>query len=501
MIHRPFVCMLASSAALLLRTPLAAAQESPPPWIPGVLELHRVVREIGRRHGEELWPGFRPDTIPQLYVVAGAGKALLGWRDSLPEGFRRLPAPTRGGWAGTESVSLPSARGIAFLSFRPDEDSADVVGLAVHEAFHSFESSLAAEGRTFGSRENAYLVRSYPVFDVENEALFALEGRLLHRALAAPDDDEARRLARRFLAVRERRQGRLAPEMAEFEREAELNEGLAQYVLVRAQRLLARDGRLLWGANGHRAAEEEVSRLDSLLSLGERSFRRRYYVTGVGEGLLLDRLAGNGWKRRLMSRNLTLQGILARTVGSDSARAASSASLSAPGERAELTSLRAAARHAVARREAEREERARRLLASPGVRLVLSPRQLPDRRFQSCGFDPQNLLQLPGDRLLHARFLRPCAGQELHAEFDRPVLEDLGSGTLRAALPSWDSLRLSADGRPLDLADGEARIGVADFALAGPNVELHAASADVARSGDLLLVEPGAPRSGGPSPN
>lgn len=71
------------------------------------------------------------------------------------------------------------------------------------------------------------MVGSYPLFDAENETAFALEGRILAAALAAPTPARKRELARQFVAVRRARHQRLAEEFGEFDRMTELNEGLA----------------------------------------------------------------------------------------------------------------------------------------------------------------------------------------------------------------------------------------------------------------------------------
>lgn len=45
------------------------------------------VSASGPTLGAETWPGFRPDTIPHVYVLPGRGTMLFGWRGALPEGW------------------------------------------------------------------------------------------------------------------------------------------------------------------------------------------------------------------------------------------------------------------------------------------------------------------------------------------------------------------------------------------------------------------------------
>ena len=56
-----------------------AVQEPPPPEITTRIVTARdwVVR-LGTTMPDSIWPGFRPDTIPVLYVIRGKGTLLMG---------------------------------------------------------------------------------------------------------------------------------------------------------------------------------------------------------------------------------------------------------------------------------------------------------------------------------------------------------------------------------------------------------------------------------------
>src|SRR5207249_5654503 len=150
---------------------------------------------------DSIWPGFRPDTIPVAYVVRGQGTLLLGWRGELPQGFLPITGLAGGSWlssadrgaasTGTELDGRPTAQVVV----NDSTGVATLVGLTTHEAFHVFEAASKREGTRFGRGENSFLVTSYPVFDPQNEAGMALEGRIL---AAARSEEHTSELQSRF---------------------------------------------------------------------------------------------------------------------------------------------------------------------------------------------------------------------------------------------------------------------------------------------------------------
>jgi hypothetical protein len=446
-----------------------------------VLDLHALVEQHGPVVGPMIWPGFRPDTIPTLYVIAHRGKVLVQWRHEWPAGFTVTSERNDIGVAGSGMVSLPSGRFISFMSVDSSMSPGLVLGTSIHEAFHSFERSVMGEGRTFGSWENAMLVGTYPVFDVENEAAFALEGRKLRQALEAPTVDAARRRSREFIALRERRQRVLDSEFTEFEKKAELNEGLAQYALIRGLREIARLEGGPWEALARHEAAVESALLDSLLFLGQRSVRRRFYATGSAMALVLDRLAGASWKERLVRENLDLQEMLAVASGYDATGASETSS-----DRDALVRIRREAERAIGRLKAIRTAQADSIIRGAGILLSIDPRPLGDGALQWCGFDPQNTLQTGDGRTLHMRFLQVCAGNFAKGEFTRAIVQDDSSRVLSVAV-DIASLRLTGRGQPMVTNDGEP-IEVSDLVLEAENIRLEARRARVTRRGNALAV-------------
>ncbi len=459
------------SAALCL----ALVLQGPPENTRDIATAHDWVVRLGKEMGDSIWPGFRPDTIPVLYVVRGQGTLLLGWRGALPQGFLPIDGLTDGGWlssadpgaasTGTQLGGRPTAQVVVGDS----ASIASLVGLTTHEAFHVFEAASKKEGKRFGRGENAFLVTSYPVFDPANEAGMALEGRILEAAGQATTKAARRALARQFLAVRESRQRALGAELAEFEQMAELNEGLAEYTLVRSVQLVARrrgfpDRR---GAATVRAAKQ--TGLHKLTEDVTLSIRLRYYATGPALGMLLDGLEGPAWKTRLLNDNLTVQDALADAAGY---REQETALRREAETRFAMKRLQNAADSGVVGLRSIRRARVDSMLAAPGVQLVVS---VEGRSIGVCGIDPQNLLQVAPGVLLHTRWLQACAGDLLQATFNTPVVEDRNAQTLQAVVGADSTVKVTAD------SAGAVQVE-------SPVVSLRASKATVAREGRVLTV-------------
>jgi len=455
---------------------LAVIAQGPPAETAGrIVTAHQWVVRLGAQPGDSIWPGFRPDTIPVLYVVRGQGTLLLGWRGELPQGFLPIAGLTGSGWlssadrgaasTGTELAGHPTAQVVVNDSL----GVASLVGLTTHESFHVFAAAAKREGRRFGRGENSFLVTTYPVFDPQNEAGMALEGRILAAAEQAETKAQKRALARQFLAVRESRHRALGGELADFEQLTELNEGLAEYTLVRVLALAARRRDF---PDRPGAARLQTSKLTGLHKLTEdvtRSIRLRYYATGPALGLLLDALEGPAWKTRLMSQNLTVQDALADASGYRSQELALR-------RQAESTfviaKLRTAADSGVTGLRAFRRAQVDSVLAAPGVQLVVT---VEGRNLGLCGIDPQNLLQVAPGVLLHTRWLRACAG-DFQATFNTPVVQDRNAQSLRAVVGA-DSTVVVTTG-----TEGDVRIE-------SPLVSLRAAKAEISREGRVLTVK------------
>jgi hypothetical protein len=472
----------------LVGSALSGAQQSPPDTVRTIAALHQTLVDRGATIGPRIWPDFRPDTIATHYVIPRRAKLFAQWRDTLPTGFFRLPNVHATAWTDTRAVSFPRGRPIAFLSVDSTSSPGSVLGLALHEQFHAFQQAVARPDRRFGAGENSMLVATYPSFDVANEAAVALEGRLLARALQARTRRDAQRLAREFLAVRETRHARLDSTFVQFEIAGELNEGLSQYAMLRGLRELARTDRRFAAAA---AAEERHERalLDSLLDLGPRSIRRRFYATGSAIAMLLDWISDSSWKTRLVRDDATLQQMLAAASGYRG-RAALGAVWSRQAD-AELARLRTDAERSVAALDRRRVAQRDSIVGQPGLRLVVDPAALRGRRLDWCFFDPQNVLMTSAGELLHMRLLRACAGNAATVEFDQPVAEDRATGILRTVIDST-TMSVTSAGAAIPLPADGSTIEVSQLRVASPRVTLSAARATMTRRGSELRITPSA---------
>src|SRR5947207_2897753 len=176
--------------AAVLCIALLQDREAPPELARRVVTAHEWVARIGHEMSDSIWPGYRPDTIPVLYLLRGRGTLLLGWHGALPPGFATDSAAAGAGWQA--AVDQGAANTAAELLGRgaaqvvvDTQSVASLVGLTTHEAFHVFERAARRQDRRFGQGENSFLVTSYPVFDPQNEAGMALEGQILAAALDA----------------------------------------------------------------------------------------------------------------------------------------------------------------------------------------------------------------------------------------------------------------------------------------------------------------------------
>jgi hypothetical protein len=364
-------------------------------------------------------------------------------------------------------------------------DLAYLVPTAVHEAFHVYARAAARRGRRFGAGESSSYVSRYPVQDVQAEADFALEGRVLAAALSAPARAATLQRAREFAAVRERRHRRVPGEAAEFDRMAELNEGLAEYALVRTLQRLARDRDPAVAAAARRGLAEHRSRLERLTEDVRQSVRLRFYGTGPAMALLLDRLEGNGWKQRLLDEDLTLQDALALAAGyretETTLRAAALRRHGGPRLAAE-----AAAR--VGRLQALRQAQADSVLARPGVLLVIDARAMAQRDVGICGFDPQNLFRVSATVELHMRWVRPCNTSATFGEISTAAVHDEQAGTIAAVVGTEADLHLTVGGRERTLADGERIEDASEVKITTPVITYQAGRATLARTGRTLRV-------------
>jgi hypothetical protein len=265
-----------------------------------------------------------------------------------------------------------------------------------------------------------------------------------------------------------------------------MNEGLAEYALVRSLRLLRDDGPRGWRAAAERDLAARVQRLDSLTTNPEQSIRIRYYATGPAMALLLDDLDGSEWKRRIVADNTDLEDEFARASGID---AVAERALQQARSEFDAASIRATADATVRRLAARRRAMADSVLAAPGIRLVLLADSLRSRDFNACGFDPQNQLPVSPNVFLQTRWWKPCGGG-LTADLSVPSVHDEKAGSVAAVIGQPDELTLLVDGQATRLALGSVLRTKQSAKLDAPRIAVTMGRAEIRRTADAIIVRP-----------
>ena len=286
-----------------------------------IAEIFRLKAEIGDR----IWPGFAKAAIPvilyndEFEYLVGFADPPAPWEKVLgdeiagepyhrrPRGKAQAFAVEVGGkWAGSiSSLGRMNAKGPFKLP--PDFH----VALALHEMFHAFQAELAPE--RFKRALKAYAAEGrYPFKDQAFAAAWNAEGSALAKAIPKTDEAAALEAGREFLDIRDKRRAAadLAPDLADFERQLEWLEGLAKYVEIRFYEL---GSSLPQGPEGYRYAvpmlfiQSDYARLGT--GLGYQSGDLRFYLSGMAQARLLDRLSP-GWKEKALPGPSSLEDLL-----------------------------------------------------------------------------------------------------------------------------------------------------------------------------------------------
>lgn len=421
----------------------------------------------------EVWPGFDVSRVGLLYMLPGTGKVLARWPGEVAESV------TMGGsliWT-TARVAWEREDAVQVVPVSAESGPAQVLGLALHEGFHVHQEHFADSG-SVRFVENSMMVPRYPLFDAANEAAVAAEYAALRAAVEAGSVDEARRLAASFIGLRRMRQARLPAEVVEFERMGEAHEGLAQYVLLRGLDALGRlEPALRQEVARAHAAERDV--LTGTLDPNGLSVRRRLYATGSQMGLLLDRLVGETWKKRVEEERVWLDDLVEAAAGRAGPDSASLVRL--------MEARLPAAVASVGRLQEERERQRREILRAPGTLVVLSPAAIAGGRFQQCGFDPQNLLPDGQGNLLHTRMVRVCGPGGAIGGFDRAVVEDALTGDLRTRM---EAPRITSGDTPITAPARGESLRLRDLRLTSDAARITADEALLVGTEEGLLILP-----------
>jgi hypothetical protein len=305
----------------------------------------REYRRIMQRIGSDIFPGWRTDDVPILLYRPGVQDILIG-APRRPRGYSVFTGSTVLGdetiYARNDTTLMPiddqntsamlDSMRVLVVADRASRERNQLRGtlrrgaavtekwlgewgfvqspyfeleILMHEAFHVHQHRLAP-----GKQANESVIARYPALDPANNALIALEGRLVRDALLADDAAIRRNMTEQFLAVRHARRADLDTSVVAYEDLNEYNEGLGRYVELRFEQLgeqltPAPEMYFQAGFEGYRGVlrKEFVRRLDDLVKITANSENRfenpfgglpvrfRTYELGGAQGLLLDQFA------------------------------------------------------------------------------------------------------------------------------------------------------------------------------------------------------------------
>ena len=283
-------------------------------------ELAEILR-LKTELGDQVWPGLSRLDVPiilfneRFEFLVGEANPASPWEVVRTDNFLGRPyfrRPAENPQAFAVAVGTRWAGSIGTLELMnsqiPFQLSREFhVVLALHEIFHAFQATLAPQrfARAMGVYKSE---EKYPYQDPQFSTAWNSEGEALADALRATEDVVISDLARKFLGVREarRRQTALDPELISYERELEWLEGLAKYAEVQFYKLAASRASEAAYANyrsGHPFWPADLARLRR--NLGGQEGDLRFYLSGVAQAILLDRLSP-GWKAKALEEKANL---------------------------------------------------------------------------------------------------------------------------------------------------------------------------------------------------
>jgi hypothetical protein len=297
-------------------------------------------RHLRQSLGDTIWPGFGRADVPLL--VYNERYAFLFGEETVPTGWERLDSgcsrclwpkhvsfavDVGGQWVGSMATqewmriglsqeiagSLPPGLRQVFpyrLVLRLFTSDWYIAGLE-HECFHAYQAQRAPQRFAAAEAGIKECEQRYPWHQPAPVAAWRVEAALLVRAVEAPSEAEAARLAQAFLQQRARRRAdtKLDPDLIYYEQRREWLEGLGKYVELTAWRqgatargyeplpAMAKD-RGFGRYQGH--ARRRSYELAQLRRQVGRKGDNLFYQSGMAQGFLLDRLQP-GWKERALT--------------------------------------------------------------------------------------------------------------------------------------------------------------------------------------------------------
>jgi hypothetical protein len=292
-------------------------------------ELTEALR-LKAEFGDRVWPGLGGSVIPIILYndsyefLVGEENPTDSWEVVKEDNFMGRPyyrRAARNPQSFAVSIGTRWAGRIGTLDWMnskgPFKITADflIVGL-LHEMFHAYQANLAPA--RFARATAVYASEGrYPYKDSDFASAWNSEGKTLAEAIRAKDDAEAGSLAQKFLHIRDarRKQATLSPDLVAYEVELEWLEGLAEYVEIKFYELAASSAReaasIRYGPGLPFYLQGDFIRLER--QLGQQSGDLRFYLSGMAQARLLDRL-NPGWKAKAMQEKVYLEDLLRAIV-------------------------------------------------------------------------------------------------------------------------------------------------------------------------------------------
>ncbi|UCG58969.1 MAG: hypothetical protein JSU70_05560, partial [Phycisphaerales bacterium] len=192
----------------------------------------------------------------------------------------------------------------------------------LHESFHAYQGMVAPDRLAEAERSMSAADRS----SRDDEAFsndWQMELDLLADALLATSEVQTAAQTRRFLAQRQNRRAAsgLSPDLVDFERQREWEEGLAKYIELAAWRLAATtpDYRPVTALDADpdfkhfKAFDKRWSQEVAHLRRQARAGDNRFYYSGMAQAFLLDRLRPD-WKANALSDVVFLEDLLRQSL-------------------------------------------------------------------------------------------------------------------------------------------------------------------------------------------
>ncbi len=507
---------------------------------PILLKQVSTVWEIVARPDNKLWPGWNASDTPVLIYLPGQQELLLN-HPNPPAGFVKYTgrfsaegqevflrdgetliewdaqntsrdvygtetlvlADTLSnrkqwlrGWAADPRENETKLQDTDYASLRAD--AYEQIATIAHEAFHVFQMR-ELQHKVADER----MIRAYPCLSVENNVGFAMEAEALLAALRAENDTELRSAAVRWLAIRQDRRQNLPADAITYEDANEFIEGLAKYIEVVCLENLrgTRADESLWFSQGFAGFDDtswfREKRLEGLRGnlrgevnvnndpYGSSPVRGRLYFSGMGIGLLLDRIAPD-WKSRIADPEMTLTRLVEEALEPSDSELQRAVATSKRTE--EYATLLDAKRELAEQGQQDTQRMLTQILEGPNLLVEIDWSQLDSDRI-GLSFTAFGVRGVTPDQTIYT--LVPISAQLGSSEYSfaqsQPILtyEDRLNKTFRfqTASPVKRSDLLGQ----MQVGDGESWI-VEDLSLALPGAQVKAKRASVSYDGKKLRI-------------